>query len=148
MFPRPGGTRCPGPGLVNGLADWVRAKPLGATWDTEELRANVLSFDPNGGDLKVVATGLRYCAGMTVQPATRQLWCIVNERDALGDKTPFEYATHVVDGAFYGWPWYFIGAHEDPRQMRARPDLKNKVTVPDVLMQAHSAPLQMVFYER
>jgi glucose/arabinose dehydrogenase len=84
---------------------------------------------------------------MTVQPATRQLWCIVNERDALGDNTPFEYATHVVDGAFYGWPWYYIGGHEDPRQAGMRPDLKDKVTVPDVLMQAHSAPMQMVFYQ-
>jgi len=147
MFPSPEVTRYPEPRLVNGLADWVRSKPLGATWDTEELRADVLSFDPNGKNLKVVATGLRNCAGMTVQPATRQLWCIVNERDALGDNTPFEYATHVVDGGFYGWPWYYIGGHEDPRQAGMRPDLKDKVTVPDVLMQAHSAPMQIVFYQ-
>ena len=77
-----------------------------------------------------------------------QLWCVVNERDDLGDNTPFEYATHVDEGAFYGWPWYFIGGHEDPRLARGRPDLEDKVTVPDVLMQAHSAPLQMVFYQR
>jgi glucose/arabinose dehydrogenase len=147
MFPAPEVTRYPEPRLVNGLAEWASTKPLGAAWDTEELRANVLSFDPNGKNLKIVATGLRNCAGMTVQPATRQLWCIVNERDALGDNTPFEYATHVVDGAFYGWPWYYIGGHEDPRQAGMRPDLKDKVTVPDVLMQAHSAPMQLVFYQ-
>src|ERR1700730_4245394 len=147
MFPAPEVTRYPEPRLVNGLADWVRTKPLGSTWDTEELRADVLSFDPNGKNLKVVATGLRNAAGMTVQPATRHLWCIVNERDALGDNTPFEYATHVVDGAFYGWPWYYIGGHEDPRQAGMRPDLKDKVTVPDVLMQPHPAPIQIVFYE-
>ena len=147
MFPAPEVTRYPEPRLINGLADWVRSKPLGAAWDTEELRANVLSFDPNGKDMQIVATGLRNCAGMTVQPATQQLWCIVNERDELGDNTPFEYATHVVDGAFYGWPWYYIGGHEDPRQAGMRPDLKDKVTVPDVLMQAHSAPMQIVFYQ-
>jgi len=99
-------------------------------------------------NLKIVATGLRNCAGMTLQPVTGQLWCVVNERDELGDNTPFEYATHVVEGAFYGWPWYFIGGHEDPRQVGARTDLKDKITVPDVLMQAHSAPLQMAFYQR
>src|SRR6185436_6096528 len=88
----------------------------------------------------------RNCSGMAVQPGTNQLWCVVNERDELGDNTPFEYATHVVDGAFYGWPWYYIGAHEDPRQAGARPDLKDKVTVPDVLIQSHSASLQMMFY--
>ena len=53
----------------------------------------------------------------------------------------------MEEGAFYGWPWYFIGGNEDPRHKGARPDLKDKVTIPDVLIQAHSAPLQMVFYE-
>jgi len=147
MFPEPHVTMIPEPRNVDGLTAWTKIKPLGATWDSEELRANVLSFDPNGKDLKIVATGLRNCSGMTVQPATGQLWCVVNERDELGDNTPFEYATHVVEGAFYGWPWYFIGGHADPRHAGARPDLKDKVTIPDVLMQAHSAPLQMAFYQ-
>jgi glucose/arabinose dehydrogenase len=147
MFPEPHLTLIPEARNIDGLAEWVKRKPVGAAWDTEELRANVLSFDPNGRNLKIVATGLRNCSGMTVQPVTGQLWCIVNERDELGDNTPFEYATHVVEGAFYGWPWYFIGGHEDPRQAGRRPDLKDKVTIPDVLMQAHSAPLQMVFYQ-
>jgi glucose/arabinose dehydrogenase len=94
-----------------------------------------------------VATGLRNCAGITIQPATGLPWCVVNERDELGDNTPFEYATAVKDNAFYGWPWYYIGSNEDPRHKGARPDLKAKVTIPDVLMQAHSAPLQIVFYD-
>jgi glucose/arabinose dehydrogenase len=147
MFPAPHLIRDPLPRPISSLAEWLKFRPAGAAWDTEELRANVLSFDPNGRDQKIVATGLRNCSGVTVQPVTRQLWCVVNERDQLGDNTPFEYATHVVDGAFYGWPWYYIGGHEDPRQAGNRPDLRNKVTVPDVFMQAHSAPLQMVFYQ-
>lgn len=147
MFPAPARTLYPQPRIIDSLAQWVRLKPLGAAWDTEELRANVLSFDPNGKNMKIVATGLRNCAGITIQPVTTQLWCVTNERDELGDNTPFEYATHVVDGAFYGWPWYYIGAHQDPRHPGERPDLKDKVTVPDVLMQPHSAPLQIVFYQ-
>ena len=147
MFPAPQLTEHPEPRIVSSVAEWAKLKPLGAAWDTEELRANVLSFDPNGKNMKIVATGLRNCAGITLQPATAQLWCVVNERDDLGDNTPFDYATHVVEGAYYGWPWYYIGAHEDPRQAGARPDLKDKVTVPDVFMQAHSAPLQIVFYQ-
>jgi glucose/arabinose dehydrogenase len=146
MFPEPHWTVDPEPRNVNGLAEWAKTKPLGAAWDTEELRADVLSFDPDGKNRKIVATGLRNCEGMTVQPVTGQLWCIVNERDELGDNTPFEYATRVIEGAFYGWPWYYIGAHEDPRHAGQRPDLKDKVTVPDVMIQAHSAPLQMVFH--
>ncbi|TIT96533.1 MAG: sorbosone dehydrogenase family protein, partial [Mesorhizobium sp.] len=130
-----------------GVEEWARSEPLGATWGAEEGRADVLAFDPDGKNRRMVATGLRNCSGMTVQPATGALWCVVNERDELGDNVPFEYATAVKDGAFYGWPWYYIGDNEDPRQEGARPDLAGKVTVPDVLMQAHSAPLNIAFYE-
>jgi len=131
---------------IGGLETWKKTHPLGAAWDTEERRADVLAFDPDGKNERIFATGLRNCSGMTIQPATGQLWCVVNERDELGDNVPFEYATHVEQGAFYGWPWYYIGSNEDPRHKGERSDLASKVTVPDVLMQAHSAPLGMAFY--
>jgi glucose/arabinose dehydrogenase len=137
----------PEPEVKGGLQAWIKSEPLGAAWDTEERRADVLSYDPDGKNEKILATGLRNSAGITIQPATGLPWCVVNERDELGDNTPFEYATAVKDSSFYGWPWYYIGSNEDPRHKGARPDLKSKVTVPDVLMQAHSAPLQIVFYE-
>ncbi|UVK39599.1 sorbosone dehydrogenase family protein [Mesorhizobium sp. AR10] len=130
-----------------GLDAWVKSKPLGATWGYEDGRANVLAFDPDGKNGHIVATGLRNCSGMTVQPATGALWCVVNERDQLGDNLPFEYATTVKQGAFYGWPWYYIGNNEDPRHEGERPDLAGKATIPDVLMQAHSAPLNIAFYD-
>ncbi|MGH6644790.1 MAG: PQQ-dependent sugar dehydrogenase, partial [Bradyrhizobium sp.] len=129
-----------------GLAAWKKKQPLGATWDTEARRADVLAFDPDGRNERIFATGLRNCSGMALQPSTRALWCVVNERDELGDNTPFEYATRVKQGAFYGWPWYYIGGNEDPRHKGARPDLASRVTVPDVLFQAHSAPLGIAFY--
>ena len=138
MFPMP---------LDQPFETFKQTRPLGATWDTEDRRANVLSFDPDGKNERIVATGLRNCEGMAMQPSTGRLWCVVNERDELGDDTPFEYATAVQEGAFYGWPWYYIGSHEDPRKKGQRPDLRDKVTIPDVLMQAHSAPLQIAFYE-
>lgn len=126
---------------------FVDENPTGATWGEEQWRADVLAFDPDGGNRRIYATGLRNCSGMTVQPATGDLWCVVNERDELGDNLPPDYATHVEDGAFYGWPWYYIGANADPRWKKAaRPDLAEKVTVPDVLFQPHSAPLGIGFY--
>ncbi len=129
-----------------GVDVWARSKPLGATWGIEDGRADVLAFDPDGKNRRIVATGLRNCSGMTVQPATGALWCVVNERDGLGDNVPFDYATAVRDGAFYGWPWYYIGNNEDPRHKGERPDLAGKADIPDVLMQAHSAPLNIAFY--
>ncbi|ESZ36713.1 sorbosone dehydrogenase family protein [Mesorhizobium sp. L2C066B000] len=131
----------------SGLDAWAKSQPLGATWGSEDGRADVLAFGPDGKNGRILATGLRNCSGMTVQPATGALWCVVNERDGLGDDVPFEYATSVKDGAFYGWPWYYIGANEDPRHEGARPDLAGSVAVPDVLMQAHSAPLNIAFYD-
>jgi glucose/arabinose dehydrogenase len=137
----------PAPREDGGLSEWVKNKPLGAAWDTEERRANILTFDPDGKNEKIFATGIRNPAGITIQPETGQLWAAVNERDGLGDDGPFEYATHVEEGAFYGWPWYYIGSHADSRVMSSRPDLKDHITVPDVLIQAHSAALQIVFYD-
>lgn len=130
-----------------GVEAWARSEALGAAWGAEAGRAQVRAFDPDGKNERVVATGLRNCSGMTVQPASGDLWCVVNERDGLGDNVPFEFATTVRQGAFYGWPWAYIGDNEDPRHAGERPDLKGKVTVPDVLIQAHSAPLNIAFYD-
>ena len=125
---------------------WAKSHPLGEAWDEEAGRAAVWAYDPDGKNGKIFADGLRNCAGMTLQPATGEVWCVVNERDELGDNIPFEYATAVQEGAFYGWPWFYNGDHPDPRWKETpRNDLKGKVTVGDVLFQAHSAPLNIAF---
>jgi len=129
------------------LKKWIAEHPLGAAWGPEEERAGVLSFDPDGKNRRIYATGIRNCVGMAVHAATGDLWCSTNERDLLGDDLPPDYITRVKEGAFYGWPWYYIGGNEDPRLKGARPDLKDKVTVPDILLQPHAASLQMVFYD-
>jgi glucose/arabinose dehydrogenase len=129
------------------LKKWIAENPLGAAWGPEAERAAVLAFDPDGRNRRIFATGIRNCVGMEIHPATGDLWCATNERDLLGDDLPPDYITRVREGAFYGWPWYYIGAHEDPRHKDARPDLKDKATVPDILLQAHAASLQMVVYD-
>lgn len=121
--------------------------PLGAAWGSEAGRADVLAFDRQGGNERIFATGIRNCVGLAIAPSGDTVWCSTNERDGLGDNTPPDYVTRVRDGAFYGWPWYYIGANEDPRHTGERPDLKDKITVPDVLLQAHSASLGMTFYD-
>jgi glucose/arabinose dehydrogenase len=128
-----------------GLAAWRSRKPLGASWDAETGRADVLSFDPDGKDRKVYATGIRNCVGLAMQPNGTP-WCSTNERDGLGDNLVPDYVTRVREGAFYGWPWFYIGDHQDPRHPGARPDLKDKITIPDVLLQAHSASMGLTCY--
>ena len=128
------------------LAAWTAAHAKGAAWGRETDRADVLTFDPQGGARGVAATGLRNCVSLAINPVRGDPWCVVNERDMLGDDLPPDYATRVRPGAFYGWPWYYIGAHEDPRLKGQRLDLADKITVPDVLLQPHSAPLGIAFY--
>jgi hypothetical protein len=128
------------------LAQWEAEHGLGAAWGEETDRATVLAFDPDGKHRRNYANGLRNCVGMFVHPDTGDLYCGVNERDELGDNLPPDYVTRVKRGGFYGWPWYYLGAHEDPRLKGIRPDLKDKITVPDALLQAHSAPLGMTVY--
>ncbi len=113
----------------------------------EKRRADILEFTPEGKSEEIYASGIRNPVGLAIDPRTGDIWASVNERDELGDDLPPDYITHVAQGGFYGWPWFYIGAHEDPRHMSARPDLKSKVLVPDVLIQAHSASLCITFYE-
>ena len=113
----------------------------------EAGRAGVFRFAPEGGKLDVVASGIRNCVGLAIEPKTKALWCATNERDGMGDDLPPDYATRVQPGAFYGWPWFYIGNHEDPRHRGERPDLAGRVTMPDVLFQPHSAPLGITFYD-
>jgi glucose/arabinose dehydrogenase len=129
------------------LRRWEASSGLGAAWGDETRRADVLAFAPGGGGGRVLATGLRNCVGMAVHPRTGDLWCSTNERDGLGDDLVPDHVTRVREGAFYGWPWYYLGAHEDPRRRGERPDLAAKVTVPDVLVQSDSASLQLTFYD-
>jgi glucose/arabinose dehydrogenase len=129
-----------------GWQAWQDAHGLGAAWGEEAGRADVLAFDPEGHGGQAFATGLRNCAGLTVQPGNGALWCAVNERDGLGDNLPPDYATHVAQGGFYGWPWFYIGQHPDPRLHGAGAELAAHVVVPDVLIPPHSAPLGIAFY--
>jgi glucose/arabinose dehydrogenase len=120
---------------------------VGAAWGSELQRAAVLSFSAAGNAvLQTHATGIRNCVGMTLHSETGDLWCAVNERDGLGDDLVPDYVTRVKRGAFYGWPWYYLGSHADPRHRGERSDLKDKITTPDVLLQAHSAALGVVEY--
>jgi glucose/arabinose dehydrogenase len=113
----------------------------------EKHRADILAFDPNGSHMRIYAWGIRNPSGLAVDPGTGQLWCTVNERDGLGDNLVPDYITSVREGGFYGWPWWYIGSHQDPRHAGKHAELQHEVIVPDVLLQPHNASLQMLFYE-
>jgi glucose/arabinose dehydrogenase len=132
-------------------------------------RADVLEYTPEGKFIEVYAHGIRNCVGEAINPITGSLWCSVNERDNLGNHLVPDYVTSVPEGSFFGWPWYYMGGHRDPRlqdpcangtgpNLQApaltadqaanckRENIASKVSTPDVLVQPHMASLEMVFY--
>jgi glucose/arabinose dehydrogenase len=140
------------------------------THTREFHRADVLEYSPTGHFEKVYAYGLRNCVGEAINPTTGSLWCSTNERDNLGNHLVPDYVTSVPEGSFFGWPWYYMGGHLDPRlkdpcaagtgpnpQLTApfdpakaadckRQSLAARVKTPDVLVQPHMASLEMTFY--
>ena len=140
------------------------------THPREFHRADILAYTPDGKFVEVYANGLRNCVGEAINPITGSLWCSTNERDNLGNHLVPDYVTSVPHGSFFGWPWYYMGGHQDPRLPQPcangtgpnpglskplsdadaknckRVDMSSKVKTPDVLVQPHMASLEMTFY--
>jgi glucose/arabinose dehydrogenase len=121
----------------------------GANIETGEpaTRATVQVVNRKTGTLSTFAGGIRNPVGIAFYPGTDRLFVSVNERDGLGDGLVPDYLTEIHKGDFFGWPYAYIGPHPDPNFGSKRPDLVKKTKTPDVLFQAHSAPLGLVFYE-
>ena len=117
------------------------------THPEEYHRADVLEFTPEGKFLKVYAWGIRNCVGEAINPITGELWCSTNERDGLGNNLVPDYVTHVQEDGFYGWPWWYMGGHQDPRHVGKHPELQSKVITPDVIVNPHFASLELTFYQ-
>src|SRR5205814_943913 len=113
--------------------------------EDDPRRAAICEFAPDGSGFRVFASGLRNPVGIGFQPMSGAMWTAVNERDNLGDDLVPDYVTSIKEGGFYGWPYYYIGAHHDPR-LPAKPELARKVLTPDILLTSHSAALGLVFY--
>ncbi|HET9530043.1 MAG TPA: sorbosone dehydrogenase family protein [Blastocatellia bacterium] len=115
--------------------------------EPDPRRAAISEYNPDGSGHRIFAGGLRNPVGLAFYPGTRTLWTTVNERDGLGDDLVPDYLTSVKEGGFYGWPYSYIGQNRDPRRTEDRKELVSRAIVPDVLIQAHSAALGLVFYQ-
>ena len=115
--------------------------------EVEKNRAAILEIDLITENTRIFASGLRNPVGMDWQPDSGALWVVVNERDGIGMDVPPDYLTSVREGAFYGWPYSYFGAHVDKRVKPQRPDLVAKAVVPDYALGGHVAPLGLAFYK-
>lgn len=110
-------------------------------------RATIQKLGLTRGVLESFASGLRNPAGLAFYPDTDRLFSIVGERYGYGDNMVPDFMTEVHAGGFYGWPYAYLGAHPDPLFGRIRPDLVAKTLVPDILLESHSTPSGLVFYQ-
>jgi glucose/arabinose dehydrogenase len=111
----------------------------------EPERASILEMHADGSGRRIYASGTRNATGMTWRGGA--LWAVVQERDGLGDDLVPDYLARIEDGAFYGWPFAYSGPHEDPRRRGERPELVARSRAPDLLFQAHTAVMDVVFYD-
>lgn len=108
--------------------------------EAEEGRAAIHVIDIASGSSRIFAGGLRNAVGMAWEPTTGKLWTVVNERDGLGDETPPDYLTSVVDGGFYGWPYSYWDRIVDDR-VPQNPELVARSITPDFALGGHTASL-------
>jgi glucose/arabinose dehydrogenase len=114
-------------------------------FEAELDRAAIWEVDRASGRSRPFATGLRNPNGLRFEPTTGALWAVVNERDELGPNLVPDYLTSVKDGAFYGWPYSYYGAHVDPRVKPQNPAMVAKAIPPDYALSSHVAPLGLTF---
>ncbi|MFO0557954.1 MAG: PQQ-dependent sugar dehydrogenase [Polyangiales bacterium] len=113
--------------------------------ESDARRAAITACALDGTSCRVFASGLRNATGLAIEPSTGALIAAVNERDELGDELPPDYLTRVREGGFYGWPYAYWGANEDPRRAGERPDLVARSIRPDFSLGAHAAPIAVLF---
>ena len=125
---------------------YVAIGSMGNLDEEKPPRGTVQKVDAEG-HLSTFVSGTRNPVGIVLRPGTNDLYVTVNERDGYGDALVPDYFTRAQQGDFFGWPYAYTGSHPDPTFGTKRPDLVAKTKVPDVLFQAHSAPLGIAFYD-
>jgi glucose/arabinose dehydrogenase len=112
-----------------------------------EVKASIQRFEPDGSGQTTYASGLRNATSLAFEPTTGDLYTVVQERDGLGDRLVPDYLTRVEKGAFYGWPYSYIGQHPQPGFANLRPDKVKSAVAPDLLFEAHSSAMDILFYQ-
>ncbi len=132
----------------DGRSFYVSVGSAGNIAEEPSPRATIQQFNRDGSGQRTLAGGLRNAIGIAIRPGTADLWAVVNERDGLGDDLVPDYLGKIEPGSFHGWPYAWLGARPQPGLGAKRPDLVAATRVPELLFEAHSAPIHMAFYDK
>jgi glucose/arabinose dehydrogenase len=112
-----------------------------------EVKATIQRFDADGSGQTTYASGTRNPTALAFHPQTGELYAVVQERDGLGDRLVPDFMIRVQQNAFYGWPYAYIGQNPQPGFANLRPDKVKASVTPDLLFEAHSSTLDILFYD-
>jgi glucose/arabinose dehydrogenase len=113
--------------------------------EKDTRRAAVMEMNEDGSGQHVFAYGLRNAVGLAVNPKTNTIWSTDNGRDWLGDNLPPEEVNDLGSGGNFGWPYCY--GNRIPDRSQSKDYDCTKTIAPKVEMQAHSAPLNLTFYQ-
>jgi glucose/arabinose dehydrogenase len=119
--------------------------------EENESHATLLRFKADGSDRTIYARGLRNTIGFDWHPATGELWGLDHGADGRGNDRPPEELNRIQQGRHYGWPYCWADRKVDEFFGSDPPGTTKQAfclgTEPPVLSyQAHSSPLDLVFY--
>jgi len=114
--------------------------------ESDERRAAMMRYEPDGSGQTVYARGLRNSVGFAWHPVTGELWATDNGGDGLGDDVPPEEINIIDAGADYGWPDCAGDRREVDWGPAARRGRCAATKAPEFTTVAHSAPLGISFY--
>ena len=146
------------PGLPFGGGHWTRTLGFGpggemyvsigsscnTCFEKDRRRATIMVFEPDGGEGRIFARGLRNSVGFVWNSKTGAMWATDNGRDFLGDDLPPDELNLIVEGAHYGWPQCYGNRVNDPEFGDTR--FCSRTRPAALEFQAHSAPLGLAFY--
>ncbi|MEV4607017.1 YbhB/YbcL family Raf kinase inhibitor-like protein [Neorhizobium sp. LMR1-1-1.1] len=113
--------------------------------------ATIVRASKDGRTRTIFASGLRNTIGFDWEPTTGALYGIDHGIDWLGDEVQIEELNRIEQGKKYGWPYFYgmsgINPHINPPEGITLDQWAKQSTEPVLGYTAHSAPMQMAFYD-
>ena len=111
----------------------------------EEGFGEIRSMYPDGSGMQTFASGVRNTVGLAFHPQNDQLWFTDNGKDKMGDDIPADELNHAPQsGMHFGIPYCHQGDILDEEFGKGK-DCSD-YTPPVAKLDAHGAPLGLVFY--
>ena len=121
-----------------------------ACGETSDKNATIVQANKDGSDVKIFASGLRNTIGFDWHPETDELYGMDHGIDWLGDTEQKEELNKIVQDKKYGWPYVYADGRPNPAD--EPPNMTKEAWAamseePVLMYTAHSAPMEMLFYE-